>query len=386
MSESLKILLIEDDEDDYLITRTMLSSINAFDVELIWKSDPDSALDAIRHDEFDIYLLDQNLGPITGIEIAARILAMGKVAAVILLTGQDDEELAIEALQTGISDYLVKSEINASNLRRVIQYALASKQTQRELLDAIDAASEANTAKSQFLAKISHELRTPLNSVIGYADLLLTEVAGPLANDKQAEYIEHVKSSGHHLLELINDVLDLSKIEAHKEDLHMRSTAITGAIDVAVERIQNLADQKRITIHRDMPTDAPSLVCDERRIVQVFINLLSNAIKFTPDGGDIYFTCSSGDGNMVLQIRDTGIGIAKDALKKIMQPFEQAGDVLTTPEQGTGLGLPICRSLLELHGATITIRSELGEGTLVEIVFPKESMNKDDLSVERLEV
>jgi len=235
-------------------------------------------------------------------------------------------------------------------------------------------AFEASQAKTYFLANMSHELRTPLNSIIGYADALSLGVFGKLGNAKQAEYLSDVVASGHHLLNLINDILDISKIEAAKQDLNEEVIKVPALMDVSVRQVKILAETKNIILSFDTPTDSPSLFCDERRAVQVFVNILSNAIKFTSEGGRVSFVAElRADNGYVFVISDTGSGIAPEDISKVIQPFKQTGDVLTkSKEEGTGLGLALCTSLMDLFSGNLTIDSQLGLGTTVTVHFPPE--------------
>ncbi|MFC1673061.1 sensor histidine kinase [Pseudomonadota bacterium] len=252
------------------------------------------------------------------------------------------------------------------------------RQRQADFLKSIaiahkEEAFEASKAKSLFLANMSHELRTPLNSIIGYSETLLTGVFGNINNEKQEEYLRDIHGSGHHLLKLINDILDISKIEAKKEILFEREIDVSEVMDCSLRRVRVLAERKNIAVFVEAPPPPLRLLGDERRVVQVFINLLSNAIKFTPKDGQVTFVAEIGDdGGYVFRVSDTGKGISNDDLARVLQPFEQVGDIPAQSQEGTGLGLALCTSLMHLHGGEFKIDSELGKGTTVTAVFPYE--------------
>jgi len=189
--------------------------------------------------------------------------------------------------------------------------------------------------------------------------------------------VTDIENSGNHLLDLINDILDLSKIEAKKEELFERTFSISEMINTSLERVFPMADAKNISIESIAPPSLPFLKADERRVIQVFINLLNNSIKFTPEGGQITIEAEiKKDNSCQIIVTDTGIGIAESDLSRIIKPFEQSGNVLTTPQEGTGLGLAICKSLIEMHEGIFEITSKTGEGTTVTVTFPKERVSE----------
>jgi len=230
-------------------------------------------------------------------------------------------------------------------------------------------AEEANQAKSKFLANMSHELRTPLNAIIGFSEIMQAGMFGPLGAEKYLEYCRDIHSSGLYLLDVINDILDMAKIEAGRirldfEDLDLE-TMLAEAIRVAGARAQ---DKKLAVTARIAP--ALTLRADRRAVMQIVLNLLSNAVKFTPAGGAVAVRARASATNVVIAIRDNGIGIAPDALARLGRPFEQVESQLTKSHQGSGLGLAIAKSLVELHGGEMRIRSRLGKGTLVLVRLP----------------
>ena len=230
-------------------------------------------------------------------------------------------------------------------------------------------AEEANQAKSKFLANMSHELRTPLNAIIGFSEIMESGMFGPLGADKYGEYCRDIHQSGQYLLDVINDILDMSKIEAGRIRLDLSDIRIGRFLNDAMRVVSARADDKKLTLTPDIPHGI-RLTADNRLLKQIVLNLLSNAVKFTPEGGRITIRARRAAGWVRIAIADTGIGITNDALAKLGRPFEQVESQLTKSHQGSGLGLAIARSLTELHGGTMRIRSTLGRGTFVLLRLP----------------
>lgn len=242
---------------------------------------------------------------------------------------------------------------------------------EEELIRSKEEAELANRAKTEFLANISHELRTPLNAIIGFSDLMQREMLGPLGNEQYSSYIRDIHQSGSHLHDVINDILDLSKIEAGQMELQETMVDVKRTIERCIRVVATRADDHGLTLSTDLPDTLPSIFADERKLKQILINLISNAVKFTTKGGSITIDAASGsDEGVTIRVIDTGIGIAAENLPKVFRPFEQVDNSLSRAHEGTGLGLPLTKSLVELHGGSIEIESELGVGTIVSVRLP----------------
>ncbi len=239
------------------------------------------------------------------------------------------------------------------------------------LTEARQQAEFANRAKSEFLANMSHELRTPLNAIIGFSEMIRDGAFGPVGNAKYIEYAGDIHESGAHLLELINDILDLSKVEAGEIALNEEIVDFARALHACVRLVGARARANGLALDVDIPDDLPHLLADERKVKQIFINLLSNAIKFTEPGGRVSLRVSvRADRDIEAVVADTGIGIAPRDIDQVMKPFFQVDSRLARKYEGTGLGLPLCKSLVALHGGSLKLESEVGVGTRVRIVFP----------------
>lgn len=233
-----------------------------------------------------------------------------------------------------------------------------------ELAGARDAAEAASRAKSEFLANMSHELRTPLNAIIGFAEVLRDRLRGPL-NPKQERDVDHILDSGRHLLRVINDILDLSRVEAGRCDLELTELDVLDALDGAVAIVTPLAEKKRMTIDIESSLRVLSVRADELRLRQILFNLLSNAVKFTSEGGKVGVSARVDDGGrVVISVRDDGVGITEADQARIFGAFEQVDTSHARRQQGTGLGLALTRRLIELHGGRIWLESTLGEGSV----------------------
>ena len=232
-------------------------------------------------------------------------------------------------------------------------------------------AETANIAKSRFLATMSHELRTPLNAILGFSEVLKSEVFGPHTNPTYREYAGDIHASGEHLLTLINELLDLSRIEAGRYELNEEAISLAHVVDDCRHLLKLRAKNRGITIRDEFEPGLPMLWADERAIRQITLNLLSNAIKFTPQGGEILMKVGSlENGGQFLSVRDTGPGIPEDEIPVVLSSFGQGTLAIKTAEQGAGLGLPIVQGLTDLHGGTFELKSRLREGTQVMVTFP----------------
>ena len=274
-----------------------------------------------------------------------------------------------------IIGFFVRSNIRGRNkeLQRVLKSREEAKFARLQEEQARQGAEFANRAKSEFLATMSHELRTPLNAIIGFSEIIRSQMFGPVVNEKYIDYAQDINESGQHLLKHINDILDISKIEAGKVELQAKYVDVYEALETCITLVKGRAFEADIEIDFDIPADLPALYADEQNFKEITINLLPNAIKFTPAGGKItvriWYRIDNG---YVLQIVDTGIGIALEDIPKVLTPFQQIDSDLSRKYDGTGLGLPLVKGLTELHGGVLNLQSEVGVGTTATVRFPAE--------------
>lgn len=258
----------------------------------------------------------------------------------------------------------------------VALYGIIQDMTERMLYEqnlkrAKDTSEQAYAAKSRFLANMSHELRTPLNAIIGFSEMIESQMLGPIFNDKYTEYATSIKESGQHLLDLISDILDMSKIEAGKHVLELEAINLKDILERAAHMIQGRAHEQSITLRTDNLENSDIMIqADRRAITQIFLNLLSNAVKFTPSHGSVWMECVQAQDYVSINVCDSGVGIPPNKLTAVLKPFEQASNEYTRDYEGTGLGLSITKELVELHGGTMSIKSEIDIGTTVNIRLP----------------
>jgi signal transduction histidine kinase len=230
----------------------------------------------------------------------------------------------------------------------------------------------ANKHKSEFLANMSHELRTPLNAIIGFSEVLQEKLFGDV-NEKQEDYLRDIYTSGKHLLGLINDILDLSKVEAGRMELDLAAFDVASALSNAMTLVRERAQRHNVALRMDCAPALGQVTADERKVKQILVNLLTNAVKFTPDGGRVDVIARRGSDAIEIAVRDTGIGIAPEDHEAVFEEFRQVGRHYTNKQEGTGLGLTLTRRFVELHGGRIWVESELGKGATFTFTIPVKS-------------
>jgi signal transduction histidine kinase len=324
---------------------------------------------------------------IDGVEFIRRIRERGlkEQPAIIVLTAQTDEDTRRSALNAGARVFIVKPMKVWELLQRVrnaLEIQILYRKS-REFNGTLEARVEerthelavANRAKSEFLANMSHELRTPLNAILGFSEVIMRQLFGPGANEQYAKYASDIHASGQHLLAIINDILDLSKIDAGQSKLDESEVSVSELVHAATHVL--LGDhfrQAELELVVDLG-DRPELrlYVDARKLKQALVNLLSNALKFTPAGGKVTLAVlSAPEGGLSFVVSDTGIGIAAAHIGTVLSPFGQIESVFSRKHQGAGLGLPLARTLIELQGGRLTLTSEVGVGTVVTLRLPAE--------------
>jgi signal transduction histidine kinase len=365
-----QLLLVEDDEDDYILTCDYLEQLDSHTFNVQWVSSPEKAIETLSKNEHDICLLDYRLGASNGLDVLKEAIANGFSGPIIMLTGQSDDELDSAALDAGAVDYLIKGEMSSSRFARAIRYALARKDVEGERVERLKAEAE-NRSKDRFLAHLSHELRTPLSSILGYTELLMQSDFSQQAENE----LGVIYRNGKHLLSLLNDVLDLSKIAADKLELTLSEVNLDSMLADVYTLMRVSVLDKGLTLRFESDQALPLVArLDATRVRQILINLINNAVKFTDKGEIVVKAWTQHVDNkemLFFSIKDSGMGIAPEKQQLIFKPFEQIADVESRSVGGAGLGLAICAELLSRMQGNISLHSEIGKGSTFTIsVYP----------------
>ncbi len=341
----------------------------------------DEAIEAVRtslaaDQPFSLAILDMRMPPgIDGLTAAEEIRALDPDVNIVFLTGYSDtppDEIS-RRLQPNDKLIYCQKPVQAMELEQ-LAHALTTKWVaERGLEDAKEAAIEASRAKSEFLANMSHELRTPLNAIIGFAELMENQVLGPLGHDQYLNYTRDIRASGAHLLGVINDILDITKIEAGKFGLRESKIVIADMLEQTLRRMELQVRSAGVAVRMEVPRDLPLLLADVRAVEKILFNLLSNAIKFSPKGSEVTAAASCNpEGTLTITIEDQGIGMTDEEIHKALVYFGQVDSALSRKYEGLGLGLTLAMAMAEHHGANLDIESEPGVGTKVTVTFPAE--------------
>lgn len=397
MNDSLRILIVDDDDVDRLLIDRYLRKAD-LNVETVEAASADAAYRSILQESYNCIFLDYLLPDAEGVSLVKQFRAQGISTPIVMLTGQGDERVAVELMKAGASDYLVKSSLSPESLVRSLhnvirvyeaEERIKSAQAQLEQTNALlkqqnqalqeqrhqieqqnFQLSQANQLKSEFLAVVTHEIRTPLNAIMGFSQILRSQSKGPL-NDHQAEMVNRIFTNGESLLYLVEDVLDMSTIEADRLELEPTYFDLHNLIQTTLSELKPLAEKKNLEIRSPKSISTLEVYNDRHRLRQILINLISNAIKFTT-AGHISVEANLFDADTIeIVVEDTGIGIAPEKLSYIFQPFCQADQTTKRRYSGTGLGLTIAHSLVSMMAGTIQVESDVNQGSLFRIQLPR---------------
>lgn len=401
MTDTWRILVVDDDDVDRMAIQRHLMRSN-LPIEVVEARDAATAQELVETQPFSCIFLDYRLPDADGTSLIQQFRTMGFRLPIIILTGQGDEQIAVDLMKAGASDYLVKSRLTVDLLTRAIRNAMKVYQAEQRIRDAQEKLRqtnallrqqnqeledqrqqieqqnlqllEANRLKSEFLATVTHELRTPLNSIMGFSQILRSQTKGQL-NEFQTVMVDRIFASGENLLALVDDILDMSIIEAQRLTLVPHFFNLKQLIDSTVRELTPLAERKGLEVHLDMALGDDTVYNDEYRLKQVLMNLLSNAIKFTDTGWVRIEVRDPAPNCIEIAVADTGIGIKPEHLSHIFKPFRQGDQTTKRHHAGTGLGLAIAHSLVSMMEGFITVESQEGEGTTFSVRITREIMN-----------
>jgi signal transduction histidine kinase len=367
-------------DDDPIVRSLMRATLEVDGYEVVEAGDGEEACELYKIRQPQLLVADVVMPRMDGFALCRELRHRPESAYVPILmaTGLDDVPSITKAYEAGATDFISKP-INWVILGHRVRYMLRAsrafdelRQNQDRLVAAKDEAEAANRAKTEFLANMGHELRTPLNAIIGFSEIMRDARLGPISS-RYAEYAASIAESGAHLLAVINGILDMARAEANRLVLIEEEVEIARAVAFSLGTIEDMAQRAEIDCRSDVPENLPRFFGDAAKLRQILINLLSNAVKFTQSGGEVRVSVEHDprDG-LAFRVEDNGIGIAHDQLSVALAPFGQIESGLDRKYDGTGLGLPLAKRLIELHGGTMEIVSHPGTGTAVTAHFPKE--------------
>jgi signal transduction histidine kinase len=377
MGTPLRLLLLEDSPDDEVLVLSALRA-GGYEPDHMRVCSGDDLSQALKERPWDLIISDYCMPGFTARDALAIFGASGLDVPFIIVSGTVGEDSAVSAMKAGAHDYVMKDALArlAPSIERELREAkrrsesrAAKTLAQRARLEQARAELK-NQAKTMFLANMSHELRTPLNAIIGFSELLQDEGRDSLSQ-RHKDFVGYVLSAGQHLLNLVTDILDLSKVEAGRLELNSRPVVLSDLFEEARATVEPLAQQNEVTLHFGAVAGLAPIWADPLRLKQILLNLLTNAAKFTPKGGQVEVAAHDVPAGLQISVRDTGIGIRQEDLPRLFQAFERMASGAQGP--GAGLGLALTKQLVELHGGTIEVVSELGRGSTFTVRLPREA-------------
>jgi signal transduction histidine kinase len=375
----IRVLLIDDDRDDYLLTRDLFAELPGGRFQLDYVATYEEGLASVCRGGHDVCLLDYRLGPQTGLELLREVHDKGCGIPIILLTGQGEYAIDREAMRAGAADYLEKAGLTPTILERSIRYALQQRRHEAELEEKVrertEELAEANARlreearrKNDFIAMLAHELRNPLAPIRNALEIMRLTGNDPESVEQGRAMLERQVGQ---MVRLIDDLLDVSRITTGKLRVQPEPVLLGAVIESAVEISRPALENARLSFHLKLPNEPIQLRADPVRLSQVFSNLLNNAAKYTPAGGSVSLTAEKADAQVIVRIRDTGVGIPRELLPEVFDLFTQIDKNLNRSQGGLGIGLALVRRLVELHGGMVAVQSEgPGRGAEFSVRLP----------------
>lgn len=388
-SHSEPILIVDDNPANVRMLEKMLGAAKYTNLNSV--TDPREVAPLCLKNRFDLIMLDIRMPHLSGFDVMEQLAAQDQddYLPILVLTAQTDRETRLRALGAGAKDFLTKPFDRDEVLNRIRnmldirllhnqvrdQKLLLEEQVRERTADlhhALESAEAASQAKSQFLAIVSHELRTPLTAILGFAEIMRGEALAPL-DSRYKKYAEDMHDSGRSLLKIVNDLLDTVNVEAGTVEINKADVDIGKVVAESVLIAKAGADRSQPALRAELPDDFPHLLADPALLRRSVTELASNGLKFTPSDGEVEIRAERNKGGgIVISIRDTGIGISPDQIKRVLTPFGQTDVNLDRRNEGVGLGLSLAKAFTELHGGRLSVASEIGKGTVVALTFPRD--------------
>jgi len=368
VNDKTRILLVDDDEDDYLIIRSLVSKINGTPFRIDWVSTIDEAVAAIELQEHDIYLIDYRLGPENGLELLERFDLVQRPQPFIILTGAGDDRVEGRAMTMGVADYLVKGTFDAELLSRVLRYAIQRKHSEAQRIEQL---MEINRSKDEFIALASHQLRTPATAVKQYVGMVLEGYAGNIS-DHQRQLLSSAYDSNERQIHVVNDMLLVARLDLKKMALETQPVNLGELLERIIADAAGPLKQRDQTVHYTKPTKPLYATADQEYIRMAISNVLDNASKYTPPGKSISVRVyAQGADNVCVTIKDQGVGIEAKDLDKLFKKFSRIHNPLSIQVGGTGLGLYWSKEVVQLHGGSISVESTIDKGSTFTIALQR---------------
>ncbi|MGB0911104.1 MAG: ATP-binding protein [Nitrospirales bacterium] len=389
-TDVMRVLLVDDCEDDAVITRDILSDIPSITFEVDWVSCFEDGLERMKQDRYDVDLLDYHIGSRSGLDLLREVHGQVVHPPVIMLTGQGAESVVLEAMRAGASDYIPKQLLSPETLERAISHAVEKSRLQKNLDEHHDRLEQANEELSKqyeeiqrFYHVLAHELKTPLTAAGEFVEIMLEELAGPLTSD-QREYLEIVNGCCDSLKQNINDLFDITRLETGKLSVEIQSDDLVDLIRQVVSTFVPIARNRGVSLQCSLAPDLPYVFMDRHRIRQVLSNLLSNALKFSSKGGSVRVKVTDDVVNpdsVIIAVSDTGKGIPSEQVNQIFDRLYQIRNDHSPAVAGLGLGLFISQQLVKLHNGTLSVQSQIGEGSTFSFTLRKATAGESSTTV-----
>lgn len=366
----MKVLLVEDNPGDARLVAELAYEAGCNECSLVHQERLADALTWLAKNDCDLILLDLSLPDAQGLATVSRTRAAAPAKPIVVLTGLDDEKVALTALQQGAQDYLVKGKFDSALLVRSVRYARERHRYEQQLEQNCRELARLVELRNQFLGMAAHDLRNPLTVILTASDFLLSGDADRLSPEKRREFLQRIRANSEFMVRLIDDLLDFAHIESGEFCLRLQPVDMASLLAGNVEQHRLIASAKRIDVRLEENSGIPLVSADPERIERVLNNLIGNAIKFSPPGSAVSVSARKDNGGVVVAVADSGPGIPAEERERLFKPFERGGATGTGGERSTGLGLAISRKIVEAHRGRIWVESEPGRGSVFSFLLP----------------